>query len=106
MKPIALSAAMLVVLAYGAAAATPNFRGHQLAGQAHISLDRARAIAQKARPGIFTDQVLDKEAGGSGLRYSFDILSAHKIYEVGVDAKTGKVLENGVETAAEGATEP
>jgi uncharacterized membrane protein YkoI len=108
MKPISLSAAMLVVLAAGATAATPgaaNFRGHQLAGHAHISLDRARAIAQKARPGIFTDQVLDKEAGGSGLRYSFDILSAHKIYEVGVDAKTGKILENGVESAAEGAVE-
>jgi uncharacterized membrane protein YkoI len=34
------------------------------------------------------------EKGGSGLRYSFDIKSADGLYEVGVDAQTGKVLEN------------
>ena len=31
---------------------------------------------------------------GGGLRYSFDIKSDKVVYEVGVDAKTGKVLEN------------
>jgi uncharacterized membrane protein YkoI len=38
--------------------------------------------------------VLEKERGGSGLRYSFDIKSNKATYELGVDAKTGKVLEN------------
>ena len=37
---------------------------------------------------------LEKEAGGSGLRYSFDVAAAGATYEVGVDAKSGKVLEN------------
>jgi uncharacterized membrane protein YkoI len=34
------------------------------------------------------------EKNGSGLRYSFDIKSNGAVYEVGVDAQTGKVLEN------------
>jgi uncharacterized membrane protein YkoI len=108
MNRIALSASVMVVLAAGATA-TPFggaiFRGHQFAAQARITLTRARTIALKARPGIVADQQLDKESGGSGLRYSFDILSSGKIYEVGVDAKTGKILENDVESAAEGAAE-
>jgi hypothetical protein len=32
-----------------------------------------------------------------GLRYSFDIRSGGSIQEVGVDAKTGRVLENAPE---------
>ena len=70
-----------------------------------IYLAQARATALKARPGKITDQELEKEGGGSGLRYSFDISSAGKTYEVGVDAKTGKVLENGHESAGAEATE-
>ncbi len=71
-----------------------GFTGHQFARMARISLDQARAAALKARPGAITDQELEKEAGGSGLRYSFDIKNAGTTYEVGVDAKTGSVLEN------------
>jgi uncharacterized membrane protein YkoI len=51
----------------------------------------------KARPGEITDTELEREKGGSGLRYSFDIKSGGKTYEVGVDAKTGTVLENGAD---------
>ncbi|MBA3812298.1 MAG: PepSY domain-containing protein [Caulobacteraceae bacterium] len=86
--------AIVATLACGAAAA---YQGQELAGQARITLARARAIALEARPGAITDQELEKEAGGSGLRYSFDIKSAGRAYEVGVDAKTGKVLENAAE---------
>jgi len=86
-------------LACGVAAHAAAYQGHELAGQASITLEQARAIALKARPGAVTDQELEKEAGGSGLRYSFDIKSAGRAYEVGVDAKTGKVLENGAEGA-------
>jgi hypothetical protein len=87
----------------GGGAAT--FRGHQLVAHARLSLGQARATAMKVRPGALVDQELEQEAGGSGLRYSFDVLSSGKIYEVGVDAKTGKILENDIETAAEGAAE-
>ena len=80
-------------------ATTVNFTGHQLAGQARVSLIQARATALKARPGVITDQELEKEGGGTGLRYSFDVTSAGHKYEVGVDARTGKVLENKVEGA-------
>jgi uncharacterized membrane protein YkoI len=73
------------------------YTGQQLAGKAKISLDQARSIAIKARPGTITDQELEKEKGGSGLRYSFDVKSGNVVYEVGVDAETGKVIENAKE---------
>jgi uncharacterized membrane protein YkoI len=106
MKPqYYLSVATLVVLGLAggvavakpsapASAASPAFSGHQLAGQATVSLPGARAAATKARPGLITDEELEKEGGGSGLRYSFDVKSAGALYEVGVDAKTGRILEN------------
>jgi len=70
------------------------YTGEELAKDAKISMDQASAIALKARPGKITDKELEREPGGSGLRYSFDIKSGGFTYEVGVDAKTGKVLEN------------
>ena len=48
-------------------------------------------------PGKITDRELEKEEGGSGLRYSFDILHGKVTQEVGVDASTGAVLENKAE---------
>lgn len=74
-----------------------SFDGHKLAGRARVSLATARASALAARAGKITDQELEREHGGSGLRYSFDIKAGAKVYEVGVDAKTGKILENAVE---------
>lgn len=41
---------------------------------------------------------LEREHGGSGLRYSFDIRLDKKWREVGIDAKTGRVLENSAES--------
>jgi uncharacterized membrane protein YkoI len=73
--------------------------GSQYLAQAKVGLDQARATALKARPGQITDEELEKEKGGSGLRYSFDVKSSGKTYEVGVDAVTGKVLENSPEGA-------
>ena len=40
---------------------------------------------------------LEKEKGGSGLRYSIDIKQGSLAHEIGVDAVAGKVLENGTE---------
>lgn len=62
-----------------------------------ITLADARAIALKAHAGKITDEELEKEDGGSGMRYSFDIKDAKGTQEVGVDAKTGTVLENKLE---------
>lgn len=73
------------------------FTGQELAGKAKITIDQARSIALKARPGTITDEELEKEKGGSGLRYSFDIKGGNVVYEVGVDAQTGKILENAKE---------
>lgn len=70
------------------------YSGQNLESHAKISLTKARSIALKAHPGKITDEELEKEAGGSGLRYSFDIKSGDVTQEVGVDATTGKVLEN------------
>ena len=101
----ATSGAALAKAAPAASVSSPAFTGHQYAGQARVTLASARAIVLKARPGQIIGQELEKEGGGSGLRYSFDVKSGNRTYEVGVDAKSGKVLENGSETAAAEAVE-
>ncbi len=84
-------AAMMLTLAV-------SYPGQQFASKAKISIAQARAIALKAVPGgKIAGQELEKEQGGSGLRYSFDIKAGMKVHEVGVDANTGKVLENSIE---------
>ena len=85
------TAAATCLLANGSLAYT----GQELASKSKITIDEARAIALKARPGTITDEELEK--GGSGLRYSFDVKNGTVTYEVGVDAQTGKVLENSKE---------
>ena len=89
--------AALCALAVGAPMTAFAYTGQELAPSAKVSIEQARAIALKAAPGRITDEELEKERGGSGLRYSFDIKRGAKTYEVGVDAQTGKVLENKVE---------
>lgn len=84
---------VLFGLVFAAQAATPS----PLAAQAKIDMAQARQIALKAYPGKVVKQELEQEAGGSGLRYSFDITSGKDTHEVGVDAKTGKVLENSLD---------
>jgi uncharacterized membrane protein YkoI len=79
------------------AASAGHFAGSNLLPLTKVSLAKARATALAARPGQITDQELEKERGGTGLRYSFDITSKGKTFEVGVDGRTGKVLENKAE---------
>ena len=78
----------------GTATVAFAYPGQQLAGQAKVSLAQARALALRTAPGTIVSQELEKEAGGSGLRFTFDIKTAHGTREVGVDAKTGSVIEN------------
>ena len=70
------------------------YTGEKLAKAAKVSIEQARAIALQTHAGAITDEELEREKGGSGLRYSFDIKNDGAMYEVGVDAQTGKVLEN------------
>lgn len=86
-------AAMLLAGAFSAQAYT----GETLSKHVKVTMTEARVIALKAHPGKITDEELEKEGGGSGLRYSFDIREGKITHEVGVDAQTGKVLENKAE---------
>ncbi len=83
----------------GTTTAAHDFNGQQYTKDAKISLDYARRIVQKACAGVIVAEELEKESGGSGLRYSFDIRKDGITREVGVDAVTGAVLENSLEGA-------
>jgi len=74
----------LVVLVWATQAEA--YKGEQLAPKAKISIAEAGSIALKARHGTISDEELEKERAAT--------------YEVGVDAKTGKVLENAREGRA------
>ncbi|MBX6420969.1 MAG: PepSY domain-containing protein [Nevskia sp.] len=62
-----------------------------------VTLAAAREAAFKAFPGKIVSEELERERGGSGLRYSFDIRGGTTTHEVGIDANTGALLENSVE---------
>lgn len=90
----------LLALASGMApahAAPSQLDGAQFLKNAKVKLIDARTIALKACDGKIVAQELEKEHGGSGLRYSFDIRKNGVVHEVGVDAKTGKVLESSLD---------
>ena len=93
-----LGASALCLTLVGLVAALPSYSvaytGDKFAKQAKVTIDQARAIAVQGRAGTITDEELEREKGGSGLRYSFDIKGGGAVNEVGVDAQTGKVLEN------------
>ncbi len=97
-KTLFAALAMTLALASGAAVA----HGHALDGarylkDARITLKQARATALKTVHGTLVAEELEKESGGSGLRYSFDIRVGKAVHEVGIDARTGKVLEHSIE---------
>lgn len=89
--PLALAAAGLAVGTVPALAAPHG---------AKISMEQARQIARNAYPGgnIMKGE-LERERGGSGLRYSFDMKQGKTWREVGVDAVSGRILENKAEGA-------
>ena len=71
--------------------------GEKYLKDASVKPADARAAALKAYPGKIVSEELEKESGGSGLRYSFVIRDHTAKHEVGIDAKTGAVLENSIE---------
>ena len=99
LRPLVVGTFAAAALAIAAIPAMA-FTGKQYAKDAKISLKQAEAIVAKTVPGgRITDRELEKERGGSGLRYSFDVKIHGKTKEIGVDAKTGKLLENSLEGA-------
>ncbi|MEO5830045.1 MAG: PepSY domain-containing protein [Rhodanobacter sp.] len=99
MRNVFVAAVSMSLLLAAAAVAAQAASPAKLEAQATVSMTNARAIALKAYPGKIVKEELEQEKGGSGLRYSFDIKSAKATHEIGVDAKTGKLLENSVEGA-------
>ncbi|MEO9216463.1 MAG: PepSY domain-containing protein [Rhodanobacter sp.] len=93
---LALTIAALAATTFVASAETSTA---ELGKLAKIQMPQAREIALKAYPGKIVKEELEQEKGGSGLRYSFDIANGKITHEVGVDAKTGKLLENSIEGA-------
>ncbi len=91
----AAAIATLGVLSVPASAATMG-----VAQKAKLTMPQARKIALNAFPGgKIMKEELEKEGGGSGLRYSFDMKQGKQWREAGVDAMTGKILENKKEGA-------
>lgn len=57
-----------------------------------ISMAQARATALKLAPGKIISSEYENEGGG--WRYSFDIQQKNHVQEIGIDGRTGKVVEN------------
>src|SRR5579859_1135933 len=91
---LSLAASALALAGLVGSGSAWAYKGEGLAKHAKISLEQARVIALKTFPGKVVDEELEKEKGGSGLRYSFDIRQGKVVHEVGVDAADGSVLEN------------
>lgn len=87
--------AVASTLVAASAATTVPLKGANLQSQAKVSLKTAQSKALVTEPGIIVDQELERESGG--LRYSFDIKVGKVVHEVGIDAATGKVLEDTVD---------
>ncbi|MGN6739982.1 PepSY domain-containing protein [Dyella sp.] len=94
MKSFVCSCAVALLALSGAASAATAAE----AAKARIDIPHARTIALNTYPGKIVKEELEKERGGSGLRYTFDVSGSKGTREIGVDAVTGKVLENSDES--------
>lgn len=78
-------AATAMIAASAAVAATT-------APKPRISMANARAMALKLAPGKIISSEYEKEGGI--WRYSFDIQQRGHVQEIGIDGRTGKIVEN------------
>ncbi len=96
MKIFLAIAVLAASLGAEALASTPlPLKGANLLPQTKISLADARHAALAKEHGTITDQELEKENGR--LRYSFDVKVGEVTHEVGIDAVTGKVVEDSID---------
>ena len=86
-----IAAGLLVAGSAQAATATAKATA-TAAPVARIPLAKARAIALHAAPGKLIKSEYEKERGG--WRYSFDIQQKGHVQEIGINAMTGKIIEN------------
>ncbi len=94
---LALVFATALTLPSVAGAAIP-LKGSRYLSQAKITQAQATERALAVEHGTILDVELEREKGGSGLRYSFDIRVGKVVREVGIDAVTGRVLEDSVDS--------
>jgi uncharacterized membrane protein YkoI len=87
MHSLLKSFAIVSLLAGGAGAAVAS-----KAPTPKISMAQARAKALKLAPGKIISSEYEKEGGI--WRYSFDIQQHGNVQEIGIDGRTGKVVEN------------
>jgi uncharacterized membrane protein YkoI len=57
-----------------------------------LTVAQARTIALRAAPGKVISAEYEKEGGAR--RYSFDIQQRGHVQEIGVDGRTGRIVEN------------
>ena len=76
-----------------------NSKPEKLSSQAKVSRADAEKIALAKEPGTIKEGELEKEHGK--VIYSFDIQTSNGVHEVNIDAVTGKVIEDSVETPAD-----
>ncbi|HEY5258524.1 MAG TPA: PepSY domain-containing protein [Candidatus Baltobacteraceae bacterium] len=98
MKRLSILTALLVVAYTLPAASAVPLKGTQYLKSVKVSPAKARSTALAVERGTLVGWELEPELGGSGLRYSFDIRVGHSVREVGIDAITGKVLEDSIDT--------
>ena len=101
-----LSANILLMLPIGSIRAQEETPSKALLARAKISRADAEKIALGAAPNT-TVKKSELEMENGSLRWSFDLkqIGGKKITEVGVDAITGKVVENSVESEKDEAGE-
>lgn len=93
MKTFALMTIALAALSGASARAADD----QAGPPAKLTMAEAQEIALQAAPGPIVDSEYEKENGV--WRYSFDIRQGGRIHEIGVDANTGKIVEDSYEGA-------
>ena len=91
MKPV-----LTILFAFGLCAAAAGPAVARKAPAPKISMASARAIALKRAPGRIKDAEYEYEKGG--WRFSFDIAQGKRIHEIGVDAMSGRIVEDAFET--------
>jgi hypothetical protein len=105
MRTATLVGVLLVALLSLAAWAGGENRSSQaaLSKEAKITMEQAQKTALAKEAGKIQSKEIEREKGK--LIYSFDVKMADGVHEVNVDAMTGEVLEDTVESAAAEAKE-
>ncbi|HKB99211.1 MAG TPA: PepSY domain-containing protein [Terriglobales bacterium] len=96
--------AILLLLSLAAWAGTESKSNQAaLSKEAKITMEQAQKAALAKEAGKIQSKEIEREKGR--LIYSFDIKMADGIHEVNIDAMTGEVVEDTVESAAAEAKE-